>query len=114
MKASVADEAQEREAARGEALYDSAEHRRELAAEQEPVADDETVEAHLVGDTSMAQPVSAVSSERAPRAPRAGAVRSGPPCAAAQRPRPVAVPCRRDHVLRCRGYRGGRGCSAPP
>ena len=41
---------------RAEALYDSAERRRELAGDLEGVADAETIEARVVADTSQARP----------------------------------------------------------
>jgi colicin import membrane protein len=71
---------------RAEVLYDSAERRRQLAAELEGVADDEAIEARVVADTNQAQPPEdAVASapRRAPtgrrargRAGRRGARRS--------------------------------------
>ena len=52
-----ADSDQDRdETAPADALYDSAERRREMAAELEGVADAETIEARVVADTNQAQP----------------------------------------------------------
>ena len=57
--------------ARAEALYDSAERRRELAAELDGVADDETVEARVIADTSQARPAEDAAASAPSRAPRA-------------------------------------------
>jgi hypothetical protein len=81
VSAAVADRNQERDQAgrhdgrddgtRGDALYDSAERRRELASELEGIADDETVEARVVADTGHAHPAQDAASDGPTRAPRA-------------------------------------------
>jgi hypothetical protein len=77
VSAAAADRHQDRaggrpdEVARGETLYDSAEHRRALAAELEGAVDDETVEARVVADTSQAHPAQDAAADGPARAPRA-------------------------------------------
>jgi hypothetical protein len=57
--------------ARGDALYDSAERRRRLAAELEGVADEETIEARVVADTNQALPAEEAVSSTPRRTPAA-------------------------------------------
>jgi hypothetical protein len=67
-----ADSDQDRdEAARGDALYDSAERRRELAADLEGVADAETIDARVVADTNQALPAEEAVTSAPKRAPAA-------------------------------------------
>ena len=56
---------------RAEHLSDSAERRRELAAELDGVADDETVEARVIADTSQARPAEDAAASAPSRAPKA-------------------------------------------
>jgi colicin import membrane protein len=62
--------------ARGEVLYDSAERRRDLAAELEGLADEETIEARVVADTNQALPAEEAVSNTTRRAPTARRSRS--------------------------------------
>jgi hypothetical protein len=56
--------------AHGDALYDSAERRRDLAAELEGLADEETIEARVVADTNQALPAEEAVSNTPRRTPR--------------------------------------------
>jgi colicin import membrane protein len=57
--------------ARSDALYDSAERRRDLAAELQGLADDETIEARVIADTNQALPADEAVSNTPRRAPAA-------------------------------------------
>jgi colicin import membrane protein len=70
--AGLADTGQDRdESARADALYDSAERRREMAADLEGVADAETIDARMVADTNQALPAEEAVTSAPKRAPAA-------------------------------------------
>ena len=56
---------------RGEELYDSAERRRQLAADLEGVADDETIEARVIADTNQGRPAHEAVAKEPTRPPTA-------------------------------------------
>jgi colicin import membrane protein len=72
---------------RGEALYDSADRRRDLADSLEHVADEETVEARVVADTNQGRPAEDAVAEGPRRTPAARRARgtSGPTRSPARR-----------------------------
>jgi len=56
---------------RGEELYDSAERRRQLAADLEGVADDETIQARVIADTNQGRPPHQAVAKKPTRPPTA-------------------------------------------
>ena len=56
---------------RGEELYDSAERRRQLAADLEGIADDETIEARVIADTNQGRPAHEAVAKEPTRPPTA-------------------------------------------